>query len=78
MGQEGIIYHVNSFADCHPDTGGWCYDRDPQGKPTGIRACPASCDALVDGGGRMDIAVGCSSISPPAQYLHSDPSKSAS
>jgi hypothetical protein len=66
MGKEIVIFHVNGVSDCRPDSGGWYYDRDPQGNPTGIRACPASCDALVNGGGRIDIAVGCSSIPPPA------------
>ena len=64
-GGENIIYHVNGLADCRPDTGGWYYERDGQGNPIKIKVCPVSCELLVDGGGRVDIAVGCASIPPP-------------
>jgi hypothetical protein len=63
-GSEGVIYHVKDANDC--GKGGWYYDRDPQGNPIGIKVCPDSCKQLVDGGGRIDIQVGCSSIPPPA------------
>jgi hypothetical protein len=65
-GGAGIIYHVESAADCRADTGGWYYEKDASGTPTAIKACPQSCQKLVDGGGRVDIAVGCTSITPPA------------
>jgi hypothetical protein len=65
-GGQSVIYKVEGVADCRPDTGGWYYEEDAGGNPIGIRACPASCDALVTGGGRVDIQVGCASRRPPA------------
>jgi hypothetical protein len=63
-GAEGVIYHVTGPNDC--GKGGWYYDLDAQGNPIGIKVCPDSCKQLIDGGGRIDIQVGCSSIPPPA------------
>jgi hypothetical protein len=62
-GSEGVIYHVTGPNDC--GKGGWYYERDGQNNPIGIKVCPDSCKQLVDGGGRIDIQVGCSSIPPP-------------
>ncbi len=65
-GGQGVIFHVNGASDCRPDVGGWYYEYDAAGNPVAIKACPESCQELVDGGGRVDIAVGCTSIPPPA------------
>jgi hypothetical protein len=61
---EVIIYYVDTPADCRPNIGGWYYERIAQGTPSRIKFCPASC-AAVNGGGRLEIAVGCTSVRPP-------------
>jgi hypothetical protein len=64
-GGETIIYKVNRLGDCDPQLGGWHFNRDVQGNPITLELCPASCRAIVDGGGRLDFGVGCPSIPPP-------------
>ena len=64
-GGPGIVYAVNFAADCKPDRGGWYFERDATGNAIAIQLCPRSCQAVVDGGGRVDIALGCASIPPP-------------
>jgi hypothetical protein len=46
--------------------GGWYYDVDPAtgGTPTKITLCPASCDAVKNGGSgaKIDVLLGCQTI----------------
>jgi hypothetical protein len=63
-GPEGLIYKVGDVSQCDPMKGGWYYDNPTN--PTQIRACPASCEQLKSGGGKVRIEVGCDSIPPPA------------
>jgi len=62
---EAILYYVNGPADCRPDDGGWYYRRDAQGNPIAVQTCPATCRALVAGGGTVVFALGCFSVPPP-------------
>lgn len=45
-------------ADC--TSGGWYYD-DPTA-PTRIILCPATCNAVTGGGGRVDVELGCQTV----------------
>jgi hypothetical protein len=55
-----LVYVARADA-CKPE-GGWYYDTDPAagGKPTTIRLCPATCEALKgDGKAKADLTFGC-------------------
>ncbi len=58
-----VVYNVASEADCDPVLGGWYYD-DPA-NPKEIRTCPATCDLLEVGQGRVDVQLGCDTIKIP-------------
>ncbi len=64
-GEVHVIYHVNGPADCRADVGGWYYDTDAQGTPMAIELCPVSCREVTDGGGQIQVALGCTSVPPP-------------
>jgi hypothetical protein len=56
------LVYVGKADACRADSGGWHYDADPAqgGRPTSIRLCPATCDALKgDAKARADLAFGC-------------------
>ncbi len=60
-----LVYVARADA-CRAGTGGWYYDADPAqgGKPTTIRLCAATCDALKgDPKAKADLAFGCATRS---------------
>lgn len=57
-GDAEIVYRIASSAEC--GDGGWYYDDNND--PTQIRVCPETCSTF--GGGVVDIAVGCETLSP--------------
>lgn len=64
--QKYPVYYVGDAAHCDPTDGGWYYDIDPAaGKPTKILLCPQSCTFMQKYGGKIDIQMGCKTITPP-------------
>lgn len=64
--QQYPVYYVANQAACDPTDGGWYYDTDPtQSKPTKIVLCPASCTFIQNYGGKIDIQIGCKTMTPP-------------
>lgn len=65
-GTEHTVYYVNDPSQCDPVNGGWFYDTDPaQTPPTKIILCPQSCDFMQQYGGKIDIEIGCKTITAP-------------
>jgi hypothetical protein len=64
-GARSVIYAVSSAADCRPDEGGWYYLRNAASRPIAIELCPVSCQRVTDGGGSIEIELGCASVPPP-------------
>lgn len=63
---EHTVYYVGDISQCDPINGGWFYDTDPkQTKPTKILLCPQSCDFMQQHGGKIDIEIGCKTMTPP-------------
>jgi hypothetical protein len=65
-GSESVFPQSKNGASGCDASGGWYYDVDPAtgGTPTKITLCPASCDAVKNGGGgaKIDVVVGCVTI----------------
>ena len=60
------VYYVGDASQCDPVNGGWYYDTDPgQVAPTKIILCPQSCAFVQQYGGKIDIEMGCKTITPP-------------
>ncbi len=63
---QHTVYYVGDMSQCDPVNGGWFYDTDPvQTKPTKILLCPQSCAFMQQHGGKIDIEIGCKTITPP-------------
>jgi hypothetical protein len=58
-----IIFKVDNAGACDPNLGGWYYD-DPAA-PQRILLCPASCNRVTATPGRIDVELGCSTVTIP-------------
>ena len=60
-----VVYYVEGRSECDAMLGGWYYDNPVT--PTTLELCPSTCEAVsMQAGGRIDIALGCETIRPPA------------
>ena len=57
--EERVIPYVGGDGACD-DEQGWYYD--DRGDPTAVLVCPATCDALIEGAGHVEIAFGCATL----------------
>jgi hypothetical protein len=65
-GKASVFPEAKGGASSCDAGGGWYYDVDPStgGTPTKITLCPASCDAIKNGGNgsKVDVLLGCQTI----------------
>jgi hypothetical protein len=59
-GQEEVFPRVDGEAACQGAAKGWYYDNPSD--PKQIVLCPASCDAVQQNNGRVDVVLGCQSV----------------
>ena len=66
-GDKATVYYVGDPSKCDPKLGGWYYDTpDPDKQtPTKIILCDNSCQFMQKVGGRIDIEIGCETITGP-------------